>query len=200
MTHLLLPHHLADLRRSGLNDETIVENGLRSVESRQEIRSILKWDPGDIGPALAFRFRHPDGAFNGFERLKPDRPRPGGGKYEQPLRAGSRAYFTIQACDAIRTPGAMLVIVEGEKKAMAVAQCGYAAIGLTGVWNWQLKREKDAAGKKTGSRLLIPDLAAIDWRGRRVVILFDTDETRKPNVSFAAAELNRVLFEAGASE
>ncbi len=194
----ILYHHLVDLRRSGLSDGTIEDNKLRSVVNRSEIVEILGWDPGDIGPALAFRFRHPDGTFNGFRRIKPDRPRPGGGKYEQPLRAGSRAYFTIRACEAIHTPGAMLLLTEGEKKALAIAQSGYAAIGLTGVWNWQQGREEGPDGKKIGPRLLIPDLTTIDWKDRRVLILFDTDETRKPAVNQAAAELARVLSEHGA--
>jgi hypothetical protein len=194
----ILPHHLVDLRRSGLTDQTIAENGLRSIVDRREITEILGWDPGDIGPALAFRFRHPDGQFNQFQRIKPDRPRRDGGKYEQPLHAENRAYFTLAACKAIRTPGAMVVVVEGEKKSLAVAQCGYAAIGLMGIWNWQRKREEGTGGKKVGPRLLIPDLAAIDWHGRRVLILFDTDETRKPLVNYAASELARVLLEQGA--
>jgi hypothetical protein len=195
---MLLDHHLADLRRSGLTDRTIAENGLRSIVDRREIGEIIGWDPGDIGTALAFRFRHSDGSFNGFQRIKPDRPRPGGGKYEQPLHAGSRAYFTIRACEAIQTPGAMLLLTEGEKKSLAIAQCGYAAIGLTGVWNWQEARKTGPGGKKVGPRVLIPDLAAIDWKGRRVLILFDTDETRKPAVNQAAAELAQVLSEYGA--
>lgn len=195
---LLLPHHRDDLHRSGLSDRTITENRLRSVVNRSEIVEILGWDPGDIGPALVFRFRHPDGSFNGFQRIKPDRPRPAGGKYEQPLHAGSRAYFTLAACEAIRTAGAMLVLTEGEKKSLAIAQCGYAAIGLTGVWNWQQARAQGPGGKKIGPRLLIPDLAAIDWKGRRVLILFDTDETRKPAVNQAAAELACALSEKGA--
>jgi hypothetical protein len=195
---MLLPHHLADLRRSGLSDLSIAENDLRSVTDRREIVEILGWDPGDIGDALEFRFRHPDGSFNGFRRIKPDRPRPAGGKYEQPLRAGNRAYFTTRACEAIQTSRAMLLVTEGEKKSLAIAQCGYAAIGLTGVWNWQEARKTGAGGKKVGPRVLIPDLAAIDWKGRRVLILFDTDETRKPAVNQAAAELARVLSEYGA--
>jgi hypothetical protein len=197
---LLLPHHRDDLHRSGLSDRTIAENKLRSVVNRSEIVEILGWDPGDIGPALAFKFRHPDSSFNGFQRIKPDRPRPAGGKYEQPLHAGSRAYFTLRACEAIHTPGAMLVVTEGEKKSLAIAQCGYAAIGLTGVWNWQQKRQKEDGpdGRTTGPRVLIPDLAAIDWGGRRVLIVFDTDEIRKPDVNYAAAELARVLREHGA--
>ena len=195
---MLLDHHLADLRRSGLTDQTIADNKLRSVVNRSEIVEIIGWDPGDIGPALAFRFRYPDGSFNGFQRIKPDRPRPGGGKYEQPLHAGSRAYFTIKACEAIQTSGAMLLLTEGEKKSLAIAQCGYAAIGLTGVWNWQEARKTGPGGKKVGPRVLIPDLAAIDWKGRQVLILFDTDETRKPAVNQAAAELAQVLSEYGA--
>ena len=195
---LLLPHHLEDLRRSNLTDETIEENELRSVVDREEIARICRWNPGDIGPALCFRFRHLDGSFNGFQRLKPDHPR-NDVKYEQPLRAGNRAYFTLRACEAIQTPGAMLLLTEGEKKALALGQCGYPAIGLTGVWNWQLKREGGPDGKKKGPRLLIPDLAGIDWTGRQVAILFDTDSARNPTVNQGAAELARVLSEHGAN-
>ena len=185
----LLPHHLAELRRSALSDKTIEASGIFSLSDSAAIERIINWKcpTRDWGQSLVFPFRGLDGKFDGFSRIKPGRPVGEGRKYEQPCGVSSRAYFPPESIAAIHERGHLLVIAEGEKKALAVTQSGYPCIGLCGVWNW---------GK---DRVLIPDLAAIDWHGRTVLIIFDTDSYRNPDVNYAAAELTRVLFEAGAN-
>jgi hypothetical protein len=83
----------------------------------------------------------------------------------------------------------VVYITEGEKKAMALSQLGLAAIGLGGVW----------CGVEKESGELIPDLQAISWTGRTVVIVFDYDpklETRA-DVAEAARRLRSALEIAG---
>lgn len=187
----LSPRHLSDLRKSGLSDQTIERVGLRTIRDPWEIGRILGWDGAvrTLGDCLAFPFPDPlTGRLNGFCRLKPDRPRATGGKYEQPKNAGLRAYFTPGAIEAIKSPPFFLGFTEGEKKALAADQAGCPCIGLTGVFSWQSKRE----GRES-ERLLIPDLAGLDWRGATVWICFDADDVRKPAVNHARAELARVL-------
>jgi hypothetical protein len=170
------------------------------------VARILRWDrpARDIGPCLIIPFRQLDGTFNGFCRVKPDRPRTEERdgkirhiKYEQPRGKSSKAYFTLAAIEAIKSKGTLLGFTEGEKKALAISQAGIPCIGLTGIWNWQRPRVA-VAGTPKGERKLIEDLAAIDWAGRIVPIIFDTDSDRNPDVDFAAAELARVLSELGA--
>jgi hypothetical protein len=114
-------------------------------------------------------------------------------KYLVPTGLACRAYFPPLPVvwDALATPGAKLAITEGILKALAASQEGLPCIGLMGVWNWVV------AGSKP--RQLIPDLAEIDLQGRPVLVFFDTDVERRPNVHYAAAEFARVLTEAGAS-
>ena len=69
-----------------------------------------------------------------------------------------------------------IIITEGEKKALKADQEGFAVISVPGVWGW---RSVDA----------LRELAAIDWEGRRAVIAFDSDVTRKPDVKAAIAAL-----------
>jgi hypothetical protein len=150
-------------------------------------------------PALVLPGFGPDGRRSGFDvaRLFPPFVFPNGreAKYLCPWGAEPRAYFPPMPCvrQALDTPGAPLMVTEGILKALAASQAGVPCIGLMGVWNWQLKRED-----KSDPRLLTPDLAGVDWRGRVVPIAFDADRERKPNNNYAAAELARVLAEDGA--
>jgi hypothetical protein len=198
---LLLPQHLADLRRSGLSDETIAESGIYSESDRRAVSRLLGWDRPAPSGAMVIPFSHPDGTRNGFARAKLDQPRKARDgkpvKYEQPRGQRLRAYFTGLAIDAIKTAGAALWVVEGEKKALRLAQAGYPTIGLTGVFSWHKPRPKED-GKGVGERELIGDLAVVGWTGRTVGVLFDTDPFRNPAVNQAQAELLRVLSLHGA--
>jgi hypothetical protein len=189
----LLPEHLADLRRSGLNDSTVHACRFTSITSSKEINSALGWDvPQDIGPCLQIPFIDASGRDTGYCRLKPDNPRKDFDgklhKYEAPLKVGSRLYIP-PGCTraAIRSLRDALVITEGEKKAARADQEGVPCVGLSGVWNW---------GK---SNQLIEDLACISWQGRHVYIVFDSDGATNDNVQLAAKRLAEVLEKLGAT-
>jgi hypothetical protein len=195
----IVARHLADLRRSGLNDETIADSGIYTEADPATISRILQWESParNLGPCMVIPYRHIDGTLNGFARIRPDHPRENGGKYESPFyrhepKPDSRAYFTVSAIDAIKIALAMLMLTEGEKKALAASQAGIPCIGLAGVENWHKKRAGD------GPDRLIDDLAAIDWTGRAIVICFDSDPRRNPNVNRCRAELAAVLTALGA--
>jgi len=118
--------------------------------------------------------------------------RPHGMKYLQPEKSPAGVYFpegpTWPKLFAVESPHALL-IVEGEKKAVAGTACLMPTIGLGGVWNW--------ASKKQGLTLL-PELAAIHWSGRPVFLCFDSDTATNPQVARALAELTAVLVARGA--
>jgi hypothetical protein len=196
----LLPQHLADLRKSGLSDETILAARFTSVVDPAAISSILNWRrPATLlGPCLKIPFLGPDGEPSGYARLKPDKPRRGKGddriiKYEAPRGKKNRAYIPVPALAAIRTAGARVSLTEGEKKACAATQAGFPTIGFTGCWSWQKKR-KD----KDSPRELIDDLARENWQGRPVVIAFDSDISDKPEIQWAEYYLAETLTKAGA--
>lgn len=190
----LLPQHLADLRRSGLTDETIRQAGIYSEVDQREVFKLLRWEPEhDFGPCLVFPSRHIDGQYNGFVSVKPDRPRKGKGKYEHPLKTEREPYFGPLASNAFETVNGLVLITEGTKKLLAVEQCGFGCIGLAGVNAWSKKKEH-----KDEARVLNRWFASLDWEGRIVGILFDTDDRRNPDVNRESAYLACALAAAGA--
>jgi hypothetical protein len=199
----LLPQHLEDLRRSGLSDETINLAGIHSEKDASNITRMLRWPrpAKKLGACLAIPYRNLDGNLTTYYRLKPDNPITEGGKkrkYEAPIGGGNRAYFPPRHLDALADPSTPLIITEGEKKALKADQEGFVCIGISGVWNWTLKRERDANGKPHGERELIKDLDAINWHKRLVHIIFDSDAATNANVRHAERELAEVLIGRGA--
>lgn len=145
---------------------------------------------------MVFPYRNSLGRPTDFARVKPHFPRKGKKekpiKYEQPKGESVKAYFPVESIGLLKDPSEPIYVTEGEKKALAIAQDGRAAIGLGGVYCFR--------NTETGE--LIDDLASIDWEGRTVYIVFDYDvkaETRK-NVDKARRRLARMLKEAGARD
>jgi hypothetical protein len=205
----LLPQHLADLRKSGLTDAQIAACGFYSETDPRKVIDLLgtHFKPkavAALGPCLVIPYIGPDGAPLGYARLKPDNPRKDrrkGGKvvkYEGPAGKPNRAYVPPGIRAALAGPAVPLLLTEGEKKGAAADQHGFACVALAGVWAWQVKREKDARGRGTGPRQLLPDLAAVAWQGRAVFIAFDSDAADKPEIRWAEWHLAEALRTAGA--
>jgi putative DNA primase/helicase len=201
----LLAKHLAELRASGLTDETIHRAGLYSEPDHEQIRQLLGWNKMTcfLGPALVIPYPNRDGQDAGYRRVKPDKPLVDGDgrarKYESPKGRANRAYFPPGTLAALRDPAAALLITEGEKKALKADQEGFPCVGLSGVWNWSKKREADEAGRKVGPRELIDDLAGIAWQGRPVYLVFDSDAVRNDHVRDAEYALAVALTKRGAA-
>lgn len=200
----LLPQHLEDLKRSGLNEDTIRRCGFQSITRPESIAKWLKWKTynGRLGPCLGIPFFDLNGKRNGYVRLKPDNPRTGKNgkpnKYESPVGTGNRAYFPPDTVEAIRSPLQPLIITEGEKKAAKATQEGFPCIGLVGVYGWIKTRPRDKAGKPIGKRELTDCLRALAWEGRTVYLCFDSDVMDNRNVQWAERHLAKVLTGHGA--
>lgn len=196
---MLLTQHRANLLESGLSDRTITEACFYSVSDPAQISRILNWDrpATSLGACLAIPYANVNGAFDGYVRLRPDNPRRDSTgrevKYESPRGSGNRAYIPSLTREAINQPFARLVLTEGEKKQLRCQQAGVACIGLSGIWSWQKRRHHCQEGQPLGDRELLDELEAISWTGREVMIIFDSDPRRNPDVQFASAELHRVL-------
>ena len=69
----LLPHHVTDLRKSGLSDETIAAAGIYSETDHLKLATLLNWKKYDRqhGAALVFPFRDELGIVV-LNRVKPD--------------------------------------------------------------------------------------------------------------------------------
>ncbi|CAN5218710.1 hypothetical protein BH11PLA2_BH11PLA2_02860 [soil metagenome] len=202
----LLPQHLEDLRNSGLSDEQILACRFRSESDPRKWSKWLNWksSPKDAGPVLCIPFYGADGTYLEYVRVKPDKPRKNKAdgkpiKYESPKGSTNRAYLPPKTRTLLNDEHVPLFITEREKKAAKADQEGFACIGLVGVYGWQKARPKKADGSKNGPRQLIPDLAAVAWRGRRVIIVFDSDILEKPQVLWAEFHLAETLSNAGAN-
>jgi hypothetical protein len=203
----LLPQHLADLRQSGLTDAYIAASEcFRTATDQAKIARCLRWKrpPKGVGfgPCLTISFLGRDGKPIGYYRFKPDIPLTRNekiAKYESPISKGdpafgNRAFFPLHTRALLSDAATPLVITEGEKKACKADQEGFPCIGLTGVWNWTVKKKDEDA-----ERELIPDLATVAWKDRAVYVCFDSDITEKKSVAIAEWHLCQVLAAKGAT-
>lgn len=186
---------LTEFRASGLSDEAIREHVV-CTDKPPAINRILKRSDGErFGPCAVYIYRDssgtPDHPFR-FSRVKPTTPRLKEDgkpiKYEQPVGASNRAFFpTGRTIAALADPSQPLIVVEGEKKALKAAQEGFPCIGLGGVTCWV----NDGA--------ILPELAAVAWRGREVFIVFDApDTTTNKDVMREERKLAQALAQRGA--
>lgn len=112
-----------------------------------------------------------------------------------------------------------IVITEGEKKAGALYRVSvyhatkdlsvelpadvkpqFIAIGLSGVWNWRgtVGKTQNASGSRVDVKGTIPDFELVEWKGRRVFVVFDTDAKTNQSVNNAREALRKELEGRGA--
>ena len=188
----LTEEHLADLRRSGLTDETIAAAGFYSL-SAAEVAALLGRD--DVGSGMAIPYAGctcSDGT--PYVRVRLDVPLEINGHSVRYLtRKGehNRLYIPpIVPASVLADPSIPLTITEGEKKALKACQEGIPCTGLAGVWSWKTRISDDSVP--------LPDFSAVAWRDRSVVIAFDSDSLTKPSVRKAQSALAQELSARGA--
>lgn len=180
---------LKKLSESGLDEEDAKALGLEFLEPK-EAKSLGDWSFGfptikinyfgwDNQSINWYRVRYLGTPTDGKKQLR----------YLQPPGTGVRAYFprTIKWSDLATTE--QIVITEGEFKAAALCKVGIPTIGLGGVYNWQSARS---------GHDILPELVSISWNNRPVVILFDSDGNRNPQVAIALEKLASKLTAVGA--
>src|SRR5262245_12961728 len=132
------PDHLADLRKSGLSDETIARQKFRTVPPHM-IDLLLGFSAPKVQHAYLIPFPNPRGGWMDHVRMKvfPSiTTEKGTTKYLQPRRSGVRIYFPVATLDAVLHSTEPLYLCEGEKKALSLAQLGLPAIGICGIEGW----------------------------------------------------------------
>lgn len=175
----------------GLTPEQAADAGMFEVANAAEI-----YPDFDPLPAIIIPYYQPDRALMTFERDGKTvpfcrlrylvDPTPKGftqkkpKRYAQPGKSGTRVYFTRcldweRLMQDVQEP---LLITEGESKSAVAAYMGMPCLGLGGVFNFM-----------QGVDDLLPELEAIKWRGRDVLIVFDSDAASNPNVIAAEARL-----------
>jgi hypothetical protein len=146
----LAPEHHADLAKSGLTEDTIHRHRLMSVPPSM-IGPLLGFDMPGIRSAMLIPFPDPAGGWwMDYVRVKvfPSLTDPAGHtvKYLQRKGAPPCVFFPLLTLDQVVASHQPLLIAEGEKKSLAVAQLGRAVIGIQGVEGWHI------SGSRTSCR------------------------------------------------
>ncbi|MGH7413187.1 MAG: DUF3854 domain-containing protein [Candidatus Rokuibacteriota bacterium] len=187
----LAPEHLADLRKSGLTDETIASQFFRSVPPAM-IPRLVGFECPSARSMMLMPFRSPAGGFMDLVRVKVFPPLSDAEghtiKYVQPRGSAPRLYFVVRCLPPVLESDVPLWLVEGEKKALAVAQLGLPAVGFAGVEGWH----------RGGDDRLLPDFDTIRLEGRVVELLPDGDYQTNVNVERAIRRFAAALRGRGA--
>jgi hypothetical protein len=207
---LLTADHLAELAKSGIDAETARRAELRTIPSGTA-SDLLGWtrQTGTLGECLLIPYFGIDGKPIDYCQVKPTHPRvlksKGDGaakpiKYESPRDSANHLYFPPDARERLPDAAQPLLITEGAKKAIVAASLGYAALAVTGVWNWvRGGRPTDTTGRRVGRPQLIDDFSTFPLANRKVYIVFDSDAAEKESVRAAEKALATALRHAGAS-
>jgi hypothetical protein len=185
----LSQQHYDDLKRSGLNDETIEAACIASIAPSCLSKAVSP------NPYLqsAYGILYP--GCKGFCRFRCSyREGHEGSKYLQAKDSGNHLYIPRTLDSAVlQDPTVDLIITEGEKKALKACQERLPCIAVSGLWNWS-----------KGGKQLLDDFDKIALQGRTVFIVPDNDfrsrnkHGYKKNLIQAVNELGLRLIERGA--
>ncbi|MGL4376180.1 MAG: DUF3854 domain-containing protein [Microcoleaceae cyanobacterium] len=205
----LCPEHLKEWTEGSGVSEAIAVEGLRSLSSAIEIREKLGYKTYNGTGGWIYhgaQSPHPDKPKPYFQ-FKPDTP------YQlradkEPVKylSPTKAKIPLDAIlpnipgrnweDIVNDVNIPIVITEGVKKAAALETCGYVSIAVTGVWNG-LKAKAKSTTPTTEPKKLVPNLEVFAQRGRKFILMFDSDIIEKYNVFQALEALGSVLIELG---
>jgi hypothetical protein len=199
--------------RSTLKDDaaSLVRAKLAGSLLDDDDRKLLKIAPAKPGvlsamglpekKAMEIPYFYPDGRQNGFIRWR----------YLEDTRDGLDRQTKKKPLRYVQQPGTLqgiylppyldwrilladptmpIVITEGELKAACATKHGHACIGLGGVFSFKSTQHKIP---------LLAELAGAAWKGRRVVIAYDSDAATNPEVVRARNELAKELSDKGGS-
>ena len=179
--------HARMLDSSWISPEVVLARGYRTIRDKSILVSLGFQVWQSRVPALLIPLRNREGRVISVQ-IRPDRPRQDKTgkvvKYDTPMGAGHRVDFP--AGRPLPEPGGEVWITEGVKKADALVSRGIYCLALPGVDTW------------SGSEAIL-DLKGVDWRGRSVVIAFDSDTASNPRVGKARDALAEFLKDRGAA-
>jgi hypothetical protein len=193
------PEQLAeeDLSRSGITLAAAARAGIIFSEDASTICEDFAPAPALIipyfeGPGRPETYQR-DGVARPFCRarylVREGAALPRGRKYDQPHHSGTPPYFSLAFNWARIADGEVdaCVIVEGEKKAIALCQVGIPAIAVGGVYNF---------GNESAA--LHPSLAAVVRQCTHIYIAYDSDAVENPQIQVAEWRLAGQLAQHGA--
>jgi hypothetical protein len=189
----IAPSHRDDLAKSGIIEPSRRAQGIRSVPPNDFERLLSRSSvPSGTRSMMLLPFPSPSGGwFDDFQvKLFPALVDSKGRtvKYLQPKGSVPRLYFVRSVLASVLSSTEGLWIVEGAKKAIAAAQLGLPAIGITGIDAWHVR----------GSRRLLSDFDAMPLTGRVIKFVPDGDVQTNPAVERGAAGFADALEQRGA--
>jgi hypothetical protein len=193
--------------------------GLFRVDTQEGARLVGRNGGGDYA-GVVFPYYLPGNPSPREFRLRRDKPeleqQPGGAlkeknKYMSPPGRGNLLYFApgtpAEWLDDSSIPAAL---TEGEKKCLALHRLAYHGVevgrprfmplAVSGVWNWRgtVGKTTDEQGRRD-IKGVIPDFDRVNWQGRVVYIIFDSNVATNDSVRAARRELGKELQRRGAS-
>jgi hypothetical protein len=189
----LAPEHLADLRRSGLNDAMIEALQFTAVRPHDlKIRGVES--------AYAIPYFHLDGTPNDFRRMKlfpPLKTNSGTMRYWQPPNTLPNLYCppVLSWPTVAKNVTTTLIVAEGEKKSAAACQHGLITAAIGGTWC-------HTATLDNGDKLTLPMLDEFQWTNCPVLMCPDSDawhEEKGWNILAGFFALAKELQQRGAS-
>src|SRR5690606_1104228 len=193
-TQLSTKHRQELIHGSGIPAYIIEREGLWSATA-EEVKQLLGWDVGSGGMV----FPYP--GHNDYVRIRLDQPWAGPGytkpaKYLSPMRSGNRLYIPKSLPNEAVLGRDMLIITEGEKKALAAIGKGLPCIATAGIWSWKTRNEYGE--KQDDERALLADFGRINWKDRELVVLiYDSDITPEHVAWDAYPRLAEQLYRLG---
>ncbi len=125
-------------------------------------------------------------------------------KYLSPPGRGSMLYFVPGTpAEWLQDASLDIALTEGEKKTIALyrlafhkikdGQPRFLPIGIPGVWNWRgvIGKTSGPGGERRDVKGPISDLDRIEWAGRKVFIIFDSNVATNREVMRARRALTR---------
>ena len=184
----LRSNHLSYLKERGVNPERLKD---RYATSGNDL-CILYCDPYGTpyqdSKGQQYIVRRP------FPTSKP--------KFKAPAASGSRPYYSSLMPDGyLNNISIPLVFIEGPVKVDACYQAipeEFCFIGLTGTWNTKDRRDENGIWAEGNDTRFLPELQAITMRGRKVIILFDSDIEDNISVDDAATDIGNWTRRRGA--
>lgn len=212
----LTENDLAMLAAAWIEPEHAGLAQLRRVSSIDGAQLVGRKD-GDNCAGIVFPYVWPGESSAREVRLRRDVPdvkieggkRRETGKYlAAPGRGNILYFFPATPAAWLKDVELPIVITEGEKKTIALWRLAwhdlsdsseharFLPIGLSGVWNWRgtIGKEAGPNGERVNVKGAISDFGRIEWKERKVIILFDSNVKTNQSVAAARTELARYLI------
>lgn len=188
------------LRTSGLGVEdakklklklTTIETAVKDLSSQIPVLKsgfIIPYFDLNGKPTKFWRYRYLENTKTGFNAATDKKAL----RYAQPPKSTNEVYIPpfVDWKTMCLDPSKEVVITEGELKAACGCRFGIPTMGLGGVWSWRSAKDHMA---------MLPLFEDFVWKGRPVVICYDSDVANNHKVIQAENALAKALTKKGAA-